>query len=92
MTKKALIPILFLRTLRISNTWFIFRLNIKWICQGEKIEGFMNNIKTHKDVGHQKEEKSCLLMYFITESGDYYKSLFYYQPYFYIIVKESIIK
>ena len=52
----------------------------------------MNNIKTHKDVGHQKEEKSCLLMYFITESGDYYKSLFYYQPYFYIIVKESIIK
>ena len=92
MIKRALIKIKSKKASKTSIYFINNRINIKWIGQGDRIVGYLQNLKPFKEPGQQKEEKSCLLMYFVTESGDYYKSLYYYQPYFYVIVKDDIIK
>lgn len=75
----------------IDHDIFERRININWIGQGDVVTGYLCNLKPYKVADEQNNEISCLLLYFVDEKGDYYKSLYYYEPYFYVIVKSEIV-
>jgi hypothetical protein len=67
------------------------RININWVESGEVITGYLCNLKPYKAKEEQNTETSCLLLYFIDEKGELYKTVFNSEPYFYVLVKSDII-
>ncbi len=87
--KKLLIPTILREGIIFVN---IKRINVKWIGQGDTITGYLLNLKQHRILDEQKNEVSCLLMFFVDERGDYYKAIYKYEPYFHILVRSDSIR
>ena len=37
-------------------------------------------------------ERSAVLLYFVEPNGDWFKAIYPYLPYFYILVEESVVR
>lgn len=52
--------------------------------------GYLANIKTTSYVDQNGGELSALLCFFIDTQGQWFKCMFKYEPYFYLLCKEEI--
>lgn len=78
---------------QITNQFETFEneLNIKWACQGQSFTGYLTNIKSFKYKESENIDLATLLMYFVDEKGNTLKTLYHYEPYFFLIVKEEYV-
>lgn len=55
--------------------------------------GYLANVRqtTHTDT-ETGAESAAIYLYFIEESGKWFKAKFTYKPYFYILCDESVVK
>ncbi|CAG9312003.1 unnamed protein product [Blepharisma stoltei] len=74
-----------------SKTQDIFESNMEWrlINDGPPRVGYLFNMKTHKVVDENRKEHAAVLLYFSEESGQIFKVILRYEPYFYVLAKEE---
>ena len=75
----------------IKDEEFESSINCKWLPQGNSFIGYLSNFKSYKVKSSDGQEISSLLMFFIDERGDSYKTYYNFEPYFYLIVKEEYL-
>lgn len=52
--------------------------------------GYLFNIKPFRTTDENRKELACVLLYFSEESGDVFKCCIKYEPYFYVLTKDSV--
>lgn len=69
-----------------------FDHNMNWqlVNDGLPRVGYLFNIKPHRIIDENRKEIACLLLYFSEESGEVFKCYHKYEPYFYVLTKDSI--
>ena len=58
---------------------------------GPRRIGYLLNIKTHKVYTENRREAACVLLYFAMESGQLFKCIMKYEPYFYVLCRPEHI-
>jgi len=59
-------------------------IGIKYIQDDKSIVGNLGNVKPTTYLDKNQVERSAILCYFISESGEWFKALYPYEPYFYL--------
>lgn len=54
--------------------------------------GYLGNFKTASYTDQNGNDLSALLCYFIQENGEWFKGLFPFRPYFYLLCGEEVVK
>ena len=69
-----------------------FDHNMGWPLVNDGIHrvGYLFNIKPHKVTDENRKDIACLLLYFSEESGEVFKSYQKYEPYFYVLTRDSV--
>ena len=57
--------------------------------QADEKVGYLANVKPSIYTDSDGNESAALLMYFISEEGQWTKAMFTYQPYFFLLVEED---
>lgn len=54
--------------------------------------GYLANIKTTSYLDQNGGELSALLMFYIQPNGQWFKCMYQYEPYFYILCNEEVVR
>lgn len=54
--------------------------------------GYLSNIKTTTVLDQNGGELSALLLYFIEPDGNWFKCHYLYEPYFYILCSQEVVR
>ena len=78
------------RSLIISNN---ISIGVDYISGDATSRAFLVNAKSYKYKPEDSpQEWACLLMYFVDESGKWFKGIYTYEPYFFIKCKQEVAK
>ena len=69
-----------------------FRINLNYEEDCAKKVGYLANVKSSSMKDQNGVELSALLCYFIQDNGEWFKGLFPYKPYFYLLCAEEVVK
>ncbi len=54
--------------------------------------GYLSNIKTSSFVDQNGGEMSALLLYFVEPNGKWFKCYYQYEPYFYLLCANEVVR
>ena len=69
---------------------FDYTMGRELVNDGLARTGYLFNIKPHKITDENRKEAACILLYFSEETGRVFKCYLKYQPYFYVLTKDSL--
>jgi hypothetical protein len=76
----------------LNNSFLVCSIGLCFEEGPVKKVGYLANIKTTSYLDQNGGELSALLMFYIQPNGQWFKCMYQYEPYFYILCNEEVVR